>query len=58
MTFDIKAVKARAEAKRAEHTQTQETQPEAVVVELTPAPAVIRTKAEEALIDLNATVVV
>jgi len=53
MTFDIKAVKARAEAKRAEHTQTQETQPEAVVVELTPA--VIRTKAEAALIDLNAT---
>ncbi|MQU25178.1 hypothetical protein GHO29_01680 [Pseudomonas helleri] len=53
MTFDIKAVKARAEAKRAEHTQTQETQPEAVVVEL--APAVIRTKAETALIDLNAT---
>ncbi|TWR96384.1 hypothetical protein [Pseudomonas saxonica] len=53
MTFDIKAVKARAEAKRAEHTQTQETQPEAVVVEL--APAVIRTKAEAALIDLNAT---
>ena len=52
MTFDIKAVKARAEAKRAEHTQTQETQPEAVVVELTPA--VIRTKAEAALIDLNA----
>ena len=53
MTFDIKAVKARAEAKRAENTQTQETQPEAVVVEL--APAVIRTKAEAALIDLNAT---
>ena len=53
MTFDIKAVKARAEAKRAENTQTQETQPEAVVVELTPA--VIRTKAEAALIDLNAT---
>lgn len=53
MTFDIKAVKARAEAKRAEHTQTQETQPEAVVVEL--APAVIRTKTEAALIDLNAT---
>ena len=52
MTFDIKAVKARAEAKRAEHTQTQETQPEAVVVEL--APAVIRTKSEAALIDLNA----
>ena len=52
MTFDIKAVKARAEAKRAENTQTQETQPEAVVVEL--APAVIRTKAEAALIDLNA----
>ena len=50
MTFDIKAVKARAEAKRAEH---QETQPEAVVVNL--APAVIRTKAEAALIDLNAT---
>ena len=55
MTFDIKAVKARAEAKRAENTQTQETQPEAVVVEVAPAPAVIRTKAEEALIDLNAT---
>ena len=53
MTFDIKAVKARAEAKRAENTQIQETQPEAVVVEL--APAVIRTKAEAALIDLNAT---
>ena len=53
MTFDIKAVKARAEAKRAENPQTQETQPEAVVVEL--APAVIRTKAEAALIDLNAT---
>ena len=53
MTFDIKAVKARAEAKRAENTQTQETQPEAVVVEV--APAVIRTKAEAALIDLNAT---
>ena len=53
MTFDIKAVKARAEAKRAENTQTQETQPEAVVVNL--APAVIRTKAEAALIDLNAT---
>ena len=52
MTFDIKAVKARAESKRAENTQTQETQPEAVVVEL--APAVIRTKAEAALIDLNA----
>lgn len=52
MTFDIKAVKARAEAKRAENTQTQETQPEAVVVEL--APAVIRTKSEAALIDLNA----
>ena len=52
MTFDIKAVKARAEAKRAENTQTQETQPEAVVVEL--APAVTRTKAEAALIDLNA----
>lgn len=52
MTFDIKAVKARAEAKRAENTQIQETQPEAVVVEL--APAVIRTKAEAALIDLNA----
>ena len=52
MTFDIKAVKARAEAKRAENTQTQETQPEAVVVEL--APVVIRTKAEAALIDLNA----
>lgn len=52
MTFDIKAVKARAEAKRAEHTQTQETQPEAVIVEL--APAVTRTKAEAALIDLNA----
>ena len=52
MTFDIKAVKARAEAKRAEHTQSQETQPEAVVVNL--APAVIRTKAEAALIDLNA----
>ena len=52
MTFDIKAVKARAEAKRAENTQTQETQPEAVVVNL--APAVIRTKAEAALIDLNA----
>ena len=51
MTFDIKAVKARAEAKRAEH---QETQPEAVVVEVAPAPAVIRTKAEAALIDLNA----
>ena len=55
MTFDIKAVKARAEAKRAENTQTQETQPEAVVVEVAPAPAVIRTKAEAALIDLNAT---
>ena len=52
MTFDIKAVKARAEAKRAENTQTQETQPEAVVVNL--APTVIRTKAEAALIDLNA----
>lgn len=49
MTFDIKAVKARAEAKRAEH---QETKPEAVVVEL--APVVIRTKSEAALIDLNA----
>ena len=53
MTFDIKAVKARAEAKRAENTQPQEIQPEAVVVEL--APAVTRTKAEAALIDLNAT---
>jgi len=53
MTFDIKAVKARAEAKRAENTQPQEIQPEAVLVEL--APAVIRTKAETALIDLNAT---
>lgn len=53
MTFDIKAVKARAEAKRAENTQPQEIQPEAVLVEL--APAVIRTKAEAALIDLNAT---
>lgn len=49
MTFDIKAVKARAEAKRAENPQTQES----AVVEL--APAVIRTKAEAALIDLNAT---
>ena len=53
MTFDIKAVKARAEAKRAENPQPQEIQPEAVVVNL--APAVIRTKAEAALIDLNAT---
>ena len=46
MTFDIKAVKARAEAKRAENPQ-----PEAVEL----APTVIRTKAEAALIDLNAT---
>ena len=52
MKFDIKSARARAEANRAENTQTQETQPEAVVVEL--APAVIRTKAEAALIDLNA----
>ena len=53
MKFDIKSARARAEANRAENTQTQETQPEAVVVNL--APAVIRTKAETALIDLNAT---
>lgn len=53
MKFDIKSARARAEANRAENTQTQETQPEAVVVNL--APAVIRTKAEAALIDLNAT---
>ena len=53
MKFDIKSARARAEANRAETTQTQETQPEAVVVNL--APAVIRTKAEAALIDLNAT---
>ena len=52
MKFDIKSARARAEANRAENTQTQETQPEAVVVNL--APAVIRTKAEAALIDLNA----
>lgn len=52
MKFDIKSARARAEANRAENTQTQDTQPEAVIVEL--APAVTRTKAEAALIDLNA----
>lgn len=53
MKFDIKSARARAEANRADNLQPQEIQPEAVVVNL--APAVIRTKAEAALIDLNAT---